>query len=136
MPPKKTVATVTTAPAPAPSVSTAERVKVRVINFMGFAGDPPRRRRIGDVFTISGERWPEGHAKAGALKEFAAKWMELVDPSTPERSMSPADAARAAERSMQAGTATMDIHGNVSPDRDDEDSDAATAPTGHANVLG
>lgn len=124
-------------PTAARAAATIAPVKVRVINTKGFAGDPPRLRRIGDVFTISGERWPEGHAKAGQIKAFSDKWMELVDPATPEVSISPADAARAAERQMNAGTARMDIHGSVIPDpaEDDRDEDDHV-PTGAREVLG
>lgn len=39
-----------------------------------------KRRRVGDVFTISDEK-----NKTGGLKEFSSKYMELVDPRTPEK---------------------------------------------------
>lgn len=43
-----------------------------------------KRRRIGDVFTISGEKFATG-PRAGQLKEFSSKYMVVVDSRTPER---------------------------------------------------
>ena len=45
---------------------------------VGYYDD--KRRRIGDVFTVSAER-----NEKGGYREFSDKWMERVDEDTPER---------------------------------------------------
>lgn len=56
-------------------------IKVRATR-LGYYND--ERKRIGDVFTISGDRFTSGK-KVGKLKEFSDVWMEHVDPNVPER---------------------------------------------------
>lgn len=48
------------------------------------------RRRVGDVFTIPADRHPADHkTKPGELIHFSSRWMEVVDPRTPERITTP-----------------------------------------------
>ncbi len=56
-------------------------IKVRALK-TGFTLNHERVRE-GDVFTIPGDRFPKGHAKAGELIYFSTKWMEMVDAKTP-----------------------------------------------------
>lgn len=44
------------------------------------------RRHVGDVFRISGKRWPADHpTKAGQLTDFSDRWMVLADANAKER---------------------------------------------------
>ena len=71
-----------TPPAPARTAAPAarsSRIRVRATQ-LGYYDD--KRRREGDVFTIQNEQ------------AFSAKWMERVDPRTPERITTGAQALR------------------------------------------
>lgn len=81
-----------------------------------------KRRRVGDVFVISGEKYeadvlwpptPKDHPMAGQvrfkkgdLKFFSSRWMERVAASTPERETSAPEALKAAQEDLRAAKGT------------------------------
>lgn len=89
------------------AAASGERVKVRATK-LGVYGD--RRRRPGDVFTISADTQhfdrdgkpidcpPRKRDRAGAPlpREFSTHWMEFVDADTPERTQTSVEAQRSA----------------------------------------
>lgn len=60
------------------------------------------RRRIGDVFTISDEKFPSG-PRQGQVKEFSSKYMELVDARTPEKITTGAEVLKQAHDEILGG---------------------------------
>lgn len=94
------------APAPAPAAPRPTRIKVRATK-LGYYGE--RRRRPGDVFVIDTEQ------------HFSKRWMETVDPSTPERSTSPSEALRREHANLTTGrTPTLQKNAaDLEPDEED-----------------
>lgn len=94
-----------------PLGSATDRIKVRATQ-AGYYGHT--RRRIGDVFWIDNEQ------------AFSTKWMERVDPETPESVTTSNDQIRREHdeilASRQAGLQVDPSEGN--------------GPTGNTNVLG
>jgi hypothetical protein len=101
--PKQTVAKVaptSTMPAhdplirrgPGPAPKTA--IRVRAIQ-MGYYGD--MRRRVGDVFTITDE----------AL--FSKRWMERVDPATPETMTTSGEALKRVHADIRSGKSPLGV---------------------------
>lgn len=115
------------------------RIKVRATK-LGWQNN--RRRRPGDVFTISGETFaadvvetpkrgtPVVLHRQGDVKEFAATWMELVDADTPEQSMSPSDYARQ-QQAAALHVPTINPVGHTVNDDDDDEGGA----TGNRDVI-
>jgi hypothetical protein len=77
-------------------------IRVRATQ-LGYYGHT--RQRIDDVFTIAGTVnpavYPEGHKqagkphrRAGEFTDFSRRWMERVDPSTPEKTTTPNEAIK------------------------------------------
>lgn len=69
-------------PRPPAAPKPGGRIKVQATKVCYY---DDKRRRIGDVFSISNEQFPAGHARAGQVKEFSSKYMDIVDVRTPER---------------------------------------------------
>lgn len=70
----------TPTPTPVPVPTPPERVKVRAIA-PGYTAEQ-KYVRPGDVFLINTE---PRHPKTGEPVEYSSKWMEYVDPTTPEK---------------------------------------------------
>lgn len=89
-------------PADATTPASTPRLRVRAIA-TGYYGE--KRRRVDDVFLISGRT----HPKTGAVVEFSDKWMELVSGGVPLRETSSPTALKRAQDDLkpwkQAATA-------------------------------
>lgn len=102
-----------------PEPTRVEGIKVRAIE-IGYYDH--KRRRVDDVFVIDGATHPEDvlapdgksvRFKKGDVKDFSPRWMERVDPRTPEKETSAPEALKKVHEA---------IHGE--------------RPTGDRNVIG
>jgi len=106
-----------------PRKAEAARIKVEAVQ-VGYYDH--KRLRIGDVFTIDGTRFPEGHKQAGEIQAFSKRWMKLADPSAPESTTTPNQAIRREHDAILSGATPNVVPDNV-PDN---------LPVGTANPLG